>query len=358
MNRYKFIEIYTKDGNIDNAKIFYEDGRVEKVSDLNVLREKINEFARQSGMTVMDLLNDTSKVTERKIINNNKGKEIIAHSEKETEHEKSTEVEETKNAPETKKRKKGNGFLKVTSLGVAAILGLAGIKYLFNRGKSADYRQGSTSINYQTDNNNRELPVAHVLAEDVNIENISGRLVEIVGRINNGESVSTDDIQYAMDEINQLTYLNIPGISNLMNGGNMYGANQSFDFYKLFPSNSYEYRVLKEFCLARNDLGNNAFAQSREYTSNEIDELMQKSIDFIFNGHIDNFHNQKLGFYDLDPIARYFIVTMAEQLLTTNRNYVGIINNQRCNYNALVNEFAEIFSATAENLVNSSVMRR
>ena len=361
-----FIEIYTQDGNFVNAKVKHNNGSIEYITNIDDLKIRLNLFALQLSITLEELLNDSTKVVEIKITSK-KEESKGSKGTKKTEDTKLPPFENDKEEEEeTTKTTKGKGRFKralitLTSVGTVIAMILAG-DYILNRKKSSENKEVKTRVEDATTGYDPNLPITNALVEDatsvVSIDYISNRLIDIVARLNNGERVSEDDLQYAMDEINQLSYSNIPGFSSLVSGQPMYGSKKPIDFYKLFPVGSYEYRIIKEFSLLRNDIDNNSFVLDSELTTNEVNRFLNKSLGYIFNGDTDTFRNKNMNFYSLSPIARYIIVDMAMNMLTTNPNYTGIINNQRCNYNALVNEFSEVFNTVTDNLVNSSTRRK
>ena len=197
--------------------------------------------------------------------------------------------------------------------------------------------------------------VSIVVDED---DNAYGRLNTIVRKLYNGEYVSDEEFVYALNEINSLNYGDIPGLENLINGGRMSGRRTQVEFWKLFPSGSVDREVLRFFSEERNNVVNSAHDNNSQLrTRNEVNQLLDWCIAFIYNGEVVNINGNDYSFYDLSPIGRYILVDMAQEILTTNRMYVGNIDGVSCDFYTLINEFGEMYNVTTQNLENRSNIR-
>ena len=339
MNKYSLIELYTDEkSNLLYAIITYQDGSTERVDNLDVIKEKIAEFAKQEGITYEAIISDSSKIKECKV------HEIV--------EEKNSDKEEEE-IPLKNDNRIRNKIIKVTSLGAALVLAFfAGKGLTTDRKKSSEYQ--SMTINKE-DTVDNSLSTTSNTPSPVIYDN---NLLNLANRINNGNKLSSDEMDYVLNEINRQSYLNVSGVEKLVNGRNMTGLQEEISLYELFPNDSFDYLMTLHFCSQRNNIVNNARNQNSAYTKNELNGYLNEIIDFTFNGKQIEYGGHNYNFYNLNPLARYIIVDLGMNWLTANRSYVGNINGQRCNYSSLVGEYAETYSTITENLVNRASMHK
>lgn len=352
---YTSIVVYTDGSDLTNidpthftgAKVTYSDGSGEHYiniakSDYATLAEIVGEFAIQKGKTPAELITDKTIVIQ-------KVDDINIDSEK--------------------KGGKGKKFLKITSI-CSAVAVIGGTGYLLSEWKKSKNKENPerpkitdtmptsipTSTSYRSITpfaTSTPVPTINPTNYPMAATTVPDRLTDIVIRMNRGENVEEDDLYYFMNEVNRIVYTNIPGIYDLLSGKPMSGDKDAkIEFYKMFPEDSSEYVVLRVFCIARENLGHNAFYQDSYTVKETLGNYMDSIDEFIFDNTVIDYGNGTATFSQLNPACQYMLGVIGAQTLLGDPTYTGTINGRRCSYVELTNEYAETYSGLVELVLN------
>ncbi len=355
MNKnYTSFAVYTKGTDLTKidpadfvgAEVVYSDStgeHTEYIRDYSVLKNILDEYAIQKGKTTDELITDKTIVVQNA-------------------NDISTYDDTNKKGGFLKK------FLKITSIGAAvALIGYAGYR-IYKRVVNKEDKKPDKRVETQVPYNDvtpyisntpyrTVVPSPTPTAGPTNTPKVvtpaPDRLTSIVMRMCNGERVSEDDLYYFMNEVGRIAYTNIPGIRDLLSGKSMSGDKDAkIELYKMFPKDSKEYIVLKAFCLPREDLGHNAFAQRPETVRSNLKDYMDIINSYIFDGTGIDYGSDVAYFYELSPLGRFIVYMLGSQTLLGDSTYNGKINGKVCNYIQLVDEYSSIYSGTVELLLN------
>lgn len=350
MKKYSLIELYTLDKKVFNCAVTYDDGSIEYFSELDEIRKRIEEFAKQEHLTIDEIMNDSSKIKERKIVDRVESVETsIVPVEPENKNPKEENSVVKKEGMSLKKK-----IIAVTSLGAALTIAFfAGKGTNLNQEGSARHK----SISFNNEDTINDDTIATISQDNIPV--ISGnKLYNLVSRINDGERLSDEDMEYVMNEINRQVYLDVEEVKSLLNGKRVSINNEEVNLYELFPNESFDHLMVLHYNSMRNSIVNGAREESSSKEKEMVNNYLNDIIDFTFNGKVIKYDGHSYNFYSLSPLARYVVVDFGMNWLMTNPNYVGEINGKGVDFNALVNEYAETFNTTTSNLVNSPSMRK
>ncbi len=350
MKKYSLIELYTLKGSFFNCAVTYDDGTVEYFKEKEEAIKRIEDFAKQEGLSIDEIMDDSSKIKEHKIVDKVEAAKTGIVPLK-------TDIVEPEDKEENKKGGKGlrNKAIAITSIAATVVLAFfAGNGSILNREGSSKHK--SVTFNNEDTLDNKDT-IASISQDDIPVIN-GNKLYNLAVRINNGERLSDEDMEYVMNEINRQSYLNVSNVQSLINGNRTSLDTEEVKLYELFNDSSFDHLMVLHYNSKRNNIVNNAQTSSsseeREIVNNYLDDI----IDFTFNGKVIKYDGHNYNYYSLSPLARYIIVDLGMNWLMANPNYVGYIGGKTVDYNALVNEYAQVFDTTTSNLVNSPSMRK
>ncbi len=181
---------------------------------------------------------------------------------------------------------------------------------------------------------------------DISTTYYTEAFVNYVRRLCNGEKLSSQELEYVINEINNTNYYSVVGLENFITGGVMYGA-KTDDSLSMFQQGSADSVVIGEFISQRNTIIDNAVnVNSRSNTENEMSQYLTNITDFIYNNAIIGGY----GYYDLSPVGRCWITDMAQQMLSAHSKYTGKINGNACSHIDLANDFAQTYNTAVQQL--------
>lgn len=365
-----------KDNVFNKCTVYYENNTTETTN--NVL-EKIMDFMNQEGLSFDNVMNDPriidgSLKKEKEETNNiSKSKTDVHHDKIESTVTKESSVVSN---GEGKKKNGKRRFIKITSLATALVLAGATISYFINKNKSKTFSNNKNVIEQNVGNNYitpdkepliTQKPIVVEKNDDIDenynevfrdnvedtIENIDP-LTRNVMRLNSGEKLSEDELLNTLNGINRLCQANMAEVEKLIEGGNMSGDKIFPLFDEMFPKGSLEYEVISHFTSRRNMLVNDAYYGDSAATLSDVNDYSDFFLDYIFGDTTFEYNNQRYGYYDISPIARYIVFMLGQTTLETNHNYEKNINGNMCDFDTIINELEENYNLITSQLFQGS----
>lgn len=326
------------------AEVIYCDGKTVVINDELELTKIIERFARQEQVKTSDLYRA------KKIVKKEEEKNLIPTTEE--SDNKSNSSQQVGDANDNKKNAKKT-IVTLTSLATAAVIGFLSHGYFLRKDNDSKNNNEFKTYTITTQVPIVTTPEPIIMATPV----ITDRLTEIVGRLYNGERVNEDDLTFALKNISEKCYINMPGVYDLINGKRMTGHIEKLDFSNMFPEDSFEHFILKGYCLSREDMINNAQLQRRDTTKADLKNYLDEICNFTFNGATVDYRGNLMNFYSLSPIARYIVAHLGMQATFVDKNYSTKINGRNCGYNELSDAYTELVETLAERLENNSMRK-
>ena len=366
------IEIYSEsgkaDGTIKYLNVFYEDKTNKRINDFDEIGETLSKFVLQhSDKTMRDLLNDKDKIQIYKII---KVTELDSEPEKEKISSRSEIVEHHEEEKTKEKKKKGSmvaiGALSISCLALAGALiwalsnknntGLKSQKSGVPKGSDKTIEQSAKEVHAPITQIYHAEPVednGSQFANNLQQAVASGTAENSLYRLLILDEMSPKEFYYNLEQVNYTLASNMNEICNLMSGGRMTGIEYQLSLNDYYDSSTKDYEILQEFCGLRNDIVHNAYNQEPEITRQQISLFLDRYLDFAFNG----LSVRDIYWNEINPMTKYIITFLGEQMLGPEINYTHVINQELCDSKALRENVSQLLDYSVMDELSSRASR-
>ena len=362
------IEIYSEsgkaDGTIKYLNVFYEDKTNKRINDFDEIGETLSRFmAQNSDKTMRDLLNDKDKIQIYKIV---KVEELDPKPEK----EETREIVEHQDEEDKSQKKKGSK-VAIAALSISSLALAAALIWALNSKDNTGFKSQKTGVPKGPDKtieqNAEEIhvPITQIYHDDPvedngsqfanNLEQavVSGTAENSLTRLLILDEMSPKEFYYNLEQVNYTLASNMNEIRNLMSGGRMAGIEYLLSLNDYYDSSTKDYVILQEFCGLRNDIVHNAYNQVPEITRQQISSFLDRYLDFAFNGLPVH------GIYwnEINPMTKYVITFLGEQMLGPETDYTHVINQQTCDRKTLRENVSQLLDYSVMDELSNRVSR-
>lgn len=352
--KYKNITIYyDKDESFEKAIIETKYGNLEIKSE-EEFKSLINEYAKQNGLTVKELLAKKDLI---KTVKDADTKKKSAYSTRDLTDEELGEIVFEIDEKE-KKHKKKKSWIKrlIAGTAIIAILG-TGTYYLdknkklfggkiyaiFNPNKKVETLvDNKSNNNVQTNSNNNKTSNNGKITSvssgndnnseyDQNMKGVINREEnnnQVISQLSNGTVVelSNEQLLETLNDHSRIANSSIFEVSQYINDRGLSGTAYYYNFENLFNKDSLDYNTVKMFSDIRNSIISDVFKEkNKNWAKDGIESFYNLFIDLVFgNGSLKviiDGQESVINFNDLSDMAKTTVLELGTAMLTIDYDY-------------------------------------
>ncbi len=383
----------------DEAHVIYEDGTIKVLHGAENIIDAYNTFASKVGeisalehlikvdsLEVIDAASDsrTETVTEGTIASRTEERPtetIGASGERRrrpvgtattSSEPRTTGTRSVEESSSDRKKSSKGGFIKGLCIGLVASLIACGSYHCYRRFK--DNSQSATSATYvssveatpaplipnsvvRVDSRNTDMTGYNTTYRDNLNITISDyqKLLEIINKIHNNVRITQSEFDFLLNNITMLAHANIAEVEKVNEDEKMSGPQYNVPYQDLFPADSVESYVLSKFSTKRSAIVDTAYNNNKENTINAVNEFLDMYCDFVFNHNSYEFSGKHIGFYEMNSLGRYVLLSIGQTMLETNHQYKYKVYGKEYGFMDLINLSSEYYNTVVVQLETNKI---